>query len=250
MVDNMLKKEGMKIAFFAVLAVIIVAVPISFYYLYSTSPKLNVTVVDGEPVVFMQNFTQVLPHQFCQYYVYGTSYSLVNLSHHPDSCLTFTASTAAYENPTGLPITHIQGIWYVFGNFAPYLHPSSYTINVKFYNGSQQFNYMQALGQNENTNISWSNNDSFVKLNCISGSQFCYEYSLQNNTQESGNYHFGTNNSSGLKYLGFYSCFISPQLYSVQNLTEKITLSLNVMGTVISVPIVFYLINTGQFGRY
>ena len=133
--------------------------------------------------------------------------------------------------------------------------PFSFSISVAFFVGNHSYGNLQAHVFSFYTG--WSRNDSFVGINHCSGSQFRYLFSLQNNTQNTHRYLFGTSHSthryscgrpapSNGTYLAYNTCFGSPfGGGSIYNLTMKVTLSMSIYGKQINDPIIFHILNTG-----
>jgi hypothetical protein len=243
----MMRKSN-EMIMFAVIAVIIVAVPISFYDLADSQPKITFITTDPAPVEFMHNITRLGSDNLSQYMVRGTSSSIISRPGYGDSYLNFTPYVSAYEiYPKVLPLICISQFLMINGSFAPGMNPSSFTVKAEFCVANNSYNHMQAIGYDMDLEErGWARNDTFEKINCNDGSQFCYLFTLQNNSQSSQRFFFGTNTTFGpIMDGGFRASFMSGLLYTVYNLTMKMTLSLTISGQTVSDQIIFYIINTG-----
>ena len=241
----MIQKRN-KMIMFAVIAAIIVAVPVSFYDLAGTHPQITFTTTYPAPVEFMHNITRLSSDNQSQFMVHGTSSSIISRPGYGDSYLNFTPYVGVFEvYPNVLPLIYIMQFWVINASFAPGMNPSSFTVKAEFCAANNSYNHMEADGLNANVQSIWSRNDTFAKLNCKDGSQFCYLFTLQNNSRSSHRFFFGTNATFAPMDDGFTASFISGFLYTVYNLTVKMTLSLTISGQTVSDQIIFYIINTG-----
>lgn len=99
----------------------------------------------------------------------GTSYSLINQSNYAPSSLIFTAGVTVLEIYPSSPVFNQLCIftrWKINGNFAPDLHPSSFTVTVSFYFNNQSFKDVQNVNPNSDSNLglNWSNNATLAKI--------------------------------------------------------------------------------------
>ena len=241
-------QKSKKMIMFAVIAVIIVAVPVSFYDLADSQPKITFITNDPAPVEFMHNITRLGSDNLSQFMVYGTSSSIISRPGYGDSYLNFTPYVGVFEiYPNILPLIYIDQLLVINASFAPGMNPSSFTVKAEFCAANNSYNHMQAIGYDMDlVERGWARNDTFDKINCKDGSQFCYLFTLQNNSQSSKRFFFGTNtNFDPIMDGGFDASFMSGFLYTVYNLTMKMTLSLTISGQTVSDQIIFYIINTG-----
>ena len=242
----MIQKRN-KMIMFAVIAAIIVAVPVSFYDLAGARPQITFTTTYPAPVEFMHNITRLGSDNLSQFMVHGTSSSIISRPGYGDSYLNFTPYVGVFEiYPNVLPLIYIDQHLVINASFAPGMNPSSFTVKADFCAANTSYNHMQAMGYDMDlVERGWARDDTFDKINCKDGSQFCYLFTLQNNSRSSHRFLFGTNATFAPMDDGFTAAFVSGFLYTVYNLTMKMTLSLTISGQTVSDQIIFYIINTG-----
>ena len=222
-------QKSKKMIMFAVIAVIIVAVPVSFYDLADSQPKITFITNDPAPVEFMHNITRLSSDNLSQFMVYGTSSSIISRPSYGDSYLNFTPYVGVFEiYPNVLPLIYIDQHLVINASFAPGMNPSSFTVKAEFCAANNSYNHMQAMGYDMDlVERGWARDDTFDKINCKDGSQFCYLFTLQNNSRSSQRFFFGTNTTfdpiMDKRFMSFFKYCLQKGVYLSPGQYESFT---------------------------
>ena len=241
----MIQKRNRMIMIAAVLAVLVVVIPVSAYEISVNEVSVNAKIVDPAPVLYKQNFSQVWTSNYTFMTKFATSIITINVSGYASSYVNFTATVFGFRGGSVINPNLLQSFWFYNASFAPGVRPSSSELTAGFYVGNTALNDVQDLFPYADRYVpGWQNNTSLERFDSneggVVGSTFCYFFSLHNYTKSAQRYNFGINGKAPGE--GFCALYDYPR---AQNVTMKVTLSLWISGKEISAPIYFYLVDTG-----